>query len=282
MNGGVLWLVATNVCTLFFLIMSSRSTRYWINACQTQMTKRWQERLPVDKDEIATLLEEHRIQWVRVLDPDRDERMPDVGNYRPKCPTCGPMTGITDTSDHQAWVLAIHLNKGQLRNTPAEEIEESSPSPAAATPASPPHVHRIEVEISGGRPHGLFNGDVTFKGVCDAEEGAPCRMWCNNPDCREEAGEDHDSHAIVDQGECGVIETLNGDPSMIPELYEGPAGQLRSDFIELTRDMDGVTWRYLGDCAASCRHECPACRAGLVSHLQCDPRCDHHQPVLNR
>lgn len=245
MSCGVLWLVATNVCTLFFLVMSSRSTRHWINACQTQITKRWQDRLPVNKDEIATMLEEHRVQWVRVPDPDHDERMPDVGNFLPKCPTCGPMTGITDASDHQARVLAIHLNKGQLRTTPVDFVEPLQlPSDATSGPA--PHFHRIEVEMSGGRPHSLFNGDITFTGVCDAAEGAPCRMWCNDPDCREEAGEDHDNHILVDQGECGVIGTLNADPSMIPELYEGPTGPLRSDFIELTQDFDGVTWRYAG------------------------------------
>jgi hypothetical protein len=110
------------------------------------------------------------------------------------------------------------------------------------TPA--PNVHRLEVAISGGRSHGLLNGDITFKGVCDAVEGAPCRMWCNDPDCREEAREDHDRHVLADQGECGVIGTLNADPSMIPELYEGPAAPLRSGAIELTQDIDGVTWQY--------------------------------------
>lgn len=154
------------------------------------------------------------------------------------------------------------------------------------------HPHRLEVEISGGYPGGL-RGDITFKGVCDAGEGALCRMWCNNPDCREEAGEDHDSHTLVDQGECGVIETLNADPSMIPELYEGPARPLRSDFIELTQDMDGVTWRYRADarpavteparpgCSKNCRHRCPECRFGLGSHLTCDPQCVHRQSTAS-
>jgi hypothetical protein len=187
-NGAVLWLAATNIFTLIFLI---RSTRYWLKACQCQIPKRWLERLP-------------------------------------------PM-------------------------------------------------HRLEVEISGGHSHGL-RGDITFKGVCDAKEGAPCRMWCNDPDCREEAGDNHDKHVRVDQGECGVIGTLNADPSMIPELYEGPKAPLRSGFIDLVQDIDGVTWLYGHDapqklhsevCAENCRHQCPECRLGLGSHLTCDPRCEH-------
>jgi hypothetical protein len=150
-------------------------------------------------------------------------------------------------------------------------------------------VHRLEVGISGGPSH--MRGDITFKGVCDAGEGSPCRMWCNDPECREEAGEDHDSHVLLDQGECGVIGTLNADPSMIPELYEGPQAPLRSDFIALMQDIDGVTWRYHDDapraaaapslpsCSKNCRHRCPECRYGLGSHLPCDPHCDHHQPA---
>ena len=27
-------------------------------------------------------------------------------------------------------------------------------------------------------------------------------------------------------------------------------------------------------CEAGCRHRCPACRMGLVSHLECDPQCE--------
>jgi hypothetical protein len=119
-----------------------------------------------------------------------------------------------------------------------------NPGPTAV---SSPHVHRIEVEISGGRPHGLLNGDITFKGVCDAEEGAPCRMWCDRPDCREEAQDGHESHPLVDQGECGVISSLNADPSFIPEVYDGPKTQLRSGCIELTQDIDGVAWHYCGE-----------------------------------
>jgi hypothetical protein len=111
------------------------------------------------------------------------------------------------------------------------------------TAAPAPSVHRLVVEISAGYPRGLRD-DITFKGVCDAIDGAPCRMWCNDPDCREEATDDHDNHVLVDQGECGVIGTLNADPSMIPELYDGPETLLRSDFIELTQDIDGVTWHY--------------------------------------
>ncbi len=244
MNGAVLWLAGTNACTLVFLITSMRSARYWIKACQKQMSKRWQERLPVDKDQIAKVLEEHRIRWVLTKDPDHDERIPDIGNYLPECPVCGPVAGIADTSAHQAHVLVLGLNERQLRTAAEGFMEPIHQRPAGSTSPPAPHVHRIEAEIDGTLPYGL-KGDITFKGVCDAEEGAPCRMWCNDPDCREEASENHDSHVLVDQGECGVISTLNADPIMIPEHYEGPKGPLRSGFIDLEQDVDGVTWRYV-------------------------------------
>lgn len=151
------------------------------------------------------------------------------------------------------------------------------------------HVHRIEVRISGGFPGGL-RGDITFKCVCDAQNGAPCRMWCDMPDCREEAQEGHGDHVLTDQGECGVASSLNADPGFIPELYDGPEAQLRSGFIELTQDIDGVTWSYsdpaapelVPACGDACRHQCPECRMGLGSHLTCDPRCDHHLPAKSR
>lgn len=49
--------------------------------------------------------------------------------------------------------------------------------------------------------------------------------------------------------------------------------------------QDALIWRDLktghviaecGDsgCEPGCRHECPACRMGLVTHLACDPRCE--------
>lgn len=280
MNGALLWLGVTIVVLTWLLVSSIRSRRYWIDACQKQITKRWQDRLPVSKVQITALLEAHRIRWVPAPDPDRDERMPDVTIHQGECPTCGPVFDATDTSVHQARVLAIHLNKGWLRTANIE----------GAPRQDAPPVHRLEVVISGDTRR-ILTGDITFKGVCDAEAGAPCRMWCNDPACREEAGIDHRSHALVDQGECGVIGTLNADPSMIPELYRGPSGPVRSDFIELEQDFDGVTWRYLEeatsteappDCEESCRHRCPACRAGLVTHLLCDPRCDHHVAAPRR
>jgi len=273
MNGAVLWLAVTIVILTWLLVNSIRSRRYWINACQKQITKRWQDRLPVSRVQITALLEAHRVRWIPAPNPDRDERMPDVPMHLAECPTCGPMTGMTDTSVHQARVLAIHLNKGWLRTANIELP-----------------VHRLEVVISGDNRR-VFSGDITFKGVCDAEAGAPCRMWCNDPDCREEAGADHGSHVLVDQGECGVIGTLNADPSMIPELYRGQSGPVRSDFIELEQDFDGVTWCYLGEaasteapaaCEENCRHRCPACRAGLVTHLECDPRCVHRKVATSK
>jgi hypothetical protein len=152
------------------------------------------------------------------------------------------------------------------------------------------NIHRIEVRISGGFPGGL-RGDITFKGVCDAKDGAPCRMWCKMPDCREEAQDGHEDHVLSDQGECGVISSLNADPGFIPELYDGPETQLRPGFIDLSQDIDGVTWRYSAaavseqvpvagaTCENTCHHRCPECRMGLGSHLTCDPLCDHHRPA---
>lgn len=281
MNGTVLWLAFTIGFLTVLLLISIRATRSWSKACRTQMDKRWQERLPVDQDQIAGLLEAHRIRWIRVPDPNQDERMPDVGVSFAECPTCGPMDLATNSAAaHQASVLVLHLNKGRLRTAPPEEPSQP--------PAAP--VHRLEVVISRD-PRQWFSGDITFEGVCDAAEGAPCRMWCKNPDCREEAGADHDRHTLVDQGECGVIGTLNADPGMIPELYRGPRGPLRPDFIELEQDIDGVTWRYRdnapsaeapADCAENCRHRCPECRYGLGSHLKCDPRCEHREVATSK
>lgn len=281
MNGAVIWLAFTIGILAVLLLMSIRATRSWIKACQAQVDKRWHESLPVDQGQIAALLEAHRIRWVRVPDPDQDERMPDVGVTIAECPTCGPMDLATNSAAaHQASVLVLHLNKGRLRTASPKEASQPSAAP----------VHRLEVVISRD-PRQWFSGDISFEGVCDAGEGAPCRMWCNDPDCREEAGVDHDRHVLVDQGECGVIGTLNADPGMIPELYRGPKSPLRPDFIELEQDIDGVTWRYAeetqpasdpGGCAPGCRHECPACRLGLVSHLHCDPRCEHREVAISQ
>lgn len=106
----------------------------------------------------------------------------------------------------------------------------------------PTNPHRIEVEISG-HPYGL-RGEITFTGVCDAPEGAPCRMWCDDPNCLEEAREGHAEHLLRDQGECGAVGSLNADPGFIPELYNGPPAPLRSGSINLVQDCDGVSWSY--------------------------------------
>lgn len=120
--------------------------------------------------------------------------------------------------------------------------DEVNQDPRALLPA-PQNVHRIEVQISGGLLHGL-RGEITFKGVCDAKPGAQCRMWCDQPGCLEEVQEGHETHTLVDQGKCGVIDALNSDPSLIPELYDGVPTQLRPGFIDLVTDCDGVTWSY--------------------------------------
>lgn len=102
-----------------------------------------------------------------------------------------------------------------------------------------PKFHRIEVTLTGG-----IHTQVTFKGVCDAPPGADCRMWCEFDLCSEGYQEGHEDHALFDQGECSVISCLNGDPSLIPELYDGPEAPLLPGFIDLTWDNDGVVWSY--------------------------------------
>lgn len=111
------------------------------------------------------------------------------------------------------------------------------------TPAVP-GPHRLEVEIAGGST-GILPGDIHFKGICDAAEGTSCRMWCEHPDCQEGAVSDkHETHPLIDQGQCGLVESLNVDPGMIPEIYDGENTQLRSGPITITPDCDGVTWTY--------------------------------------
>lgn len=108
------------------------------------------------------------------------------------------------------------------------------------TPA-PPNPHRLEIELHG-KGSGAY---IHYQGVCDAPAGAPCRMWCEHPDCQEDtASEDHANHVLVDQGQCNPTTWLNCDPSMIPELYEGEPTQLRPGHITLTQDCDGVNWSY--------------------------------------
>ena len=105
--------------------------------------------------------------------------------------------------------------------------------------------HRIEVHLSGD-----LRGEITLNGVCDAPEGTSCRMWCDSDLCSDGYQEGHEAHDLFDQGECGIISCLNGDTSCIPELYEGPETRLRSDFIDLSWDSDGVTWSYSDDAPA--------------------------------
>lgn len=225
------------------------------------------------------------------------------------------------------------------------------------TPALP-NPHRLEIELSG---RGI-NARIDYKAVCDAPVGAPCRMWCKHPDCQEDTvSDDHADHALVDQGQCNLAESLNVDPGMIPEVYEGETTQLRPGPITITPDCDGVTWTYSGPapaltvderaeleeyrrrdaagyveyavesdqpfaykttnlvfsdaaqirrtvelrgatarimqrahsapsawvpivrpaCESGCRHRCPSCRNGLVTHLTCDPQCDLHLPAAD-
>lgn len=66
----------------------------------------------------------------------------------------------------------------------------------------PAHFVTIEVD----------NGELSFKFRCAEEEGAPCRLWCDEG-C-EYADEAHESHKLVDQGECTPVvwlENSDGD-----------------------------------------------------------------------
>lgn len=85
-------------------------------------------------------------------------------------------------------------------------------------------------------------GAIRFEAKCDADEGAPCRSFCN--ECEEYLREDHDQHAIVDQGRCLAIEWLTIDPDQIPELYNGETAEIRSDFIDLEWQGEGYLWAY--------------------------------------
>lgn len=114
-------------------------------------------------------------------------------------------------------------------------MSTEEPTPAVPGP------HRLEIELSG-QPLG-FN--ISYRAVCDAPEGAPCRMWCDHPDCQDGSRtDDHDSHPLHDQGQCGAVDTLNADPSMIPEVYSGEPTQLRPGPIDITPDCDGAEWTY--------------------------------------
>lgn len=101
-----------------------------------------------------------------------------------------------------------------------------------------PNYHRLEVTLNPRQ------GEVTFKGVCDAPIGTVCRMWCDVELCAEGYQEGHENHVLFDQGNCGYIETLNGDPSYIPECYTGPETPLRSGHIDVLLDIDGASWEY--------------------------------------
>ena len=144
----------------------------------------------------------------------------------------------TITEEQISWISSWLAGDGfELKPTARER-------PAAGDTPTNQNPHRIELEISSGAL-GILRGDIAFNGVCDAPEGAPCRMWCDNPECQEdEASDEHGDHTLVDQGECGLISGLNADPSYIPEAYDGPKVPLRPGFIELSADIDGVSWRY--------------------------------------
>lgn len=142
---------------------------------------------------------------------------------------------VTPEQIEELMTMATNLGVALQENDANEDHEATAPAAQ--------NVHRIEIQISGGLLHGL-RGEITFKGVCDAKPGAPCRMWCNQPECLEEAQDGHGTHTLVDQGKCGVIGTLNADPACIPELYDGVPTQLRPAFIDLVTDCDGVTWSY--------------------------------------
>lgn len=120
------------------------------------------------------------------------------------------------------------------------------------TLTAPPNYHRIEVTMSP-----RLGGEVNFAGVCTAPVGTSCRMWCNEPECEELSSDEHDAHERFDQGSCSYIESLNGDPGYISELYTGEETALRSAPITITADCDGVTWEYSDEIYAYCPEDNP-------------------------
>jgi len=98
--------------------------------------------------------------------------------------------------------------------------------------------HRVKVTIS------QING-IGMDMVCDAPEGAPCRMWCDEG-CEFATPEHLANHRLRDQGYCTKTEGWFDEDDPI-DLYVGPPTELRSGPVEVIWDDDHYTWRYSDD-----------------------------------
>jgi hypothetical protein len=95
--------------------------------------------------------------------------------------------------------------------------------------------HRVELEISNG---GIVKGRM----LCDAPEGAPCRMHCGI--CEDYWEDDHDTHEQHDQGYCLRVEGWWDDPTSVLDGYGGTTELIRSGPVMFEWDGDGYTWEY--------------------------------------
>jgi len=95
--------------------------------------------------------------------------------------------------------------------------------------------HRVEIQE---------DADWVGTMICDAPEGAPCRKHCDI--CEDYLENDHDTHALTDQGYCikiegwfdhGVEECYDGtDRGYLERLHSGP--------VLITWNGDWMVWRY--------------------------------------
>lgn len=97
--------------------------------------------------------------------------------------------------------------------------------------------HRVKVTLTQ-----LYGVGVEI--VCDAPEGAPCRMWCDEG-CEHATLEHTANHKLRDQGYCTKTEGwFDVEPL---DLYVGPNTELRSAPVELIWDDGYYAWRYADD-----------------------------------
>lgn len=91
--------------------------------------------------------------------------------------------------------------------------------------------HRIEVLIE-------TDGYIEARMVCDANAGAPCRLWCDHG-CEYIHG--HEADELRDQGRCVQIEGWFDD---VFDAYSGRTAPLRSGSVDFIWEGDYYTWRY--------------------------------------
>jgi len=96
------------------------------------------------------------------------------------------------------------------------------------------NTHRLEVEPAA---------DWVGRMVCDAPEGAKCRMACD--ECDEYLSANHDEHELHDQGYCLKVEGWFDDG--VDNCYDGDVfalGRLHSGPVLITWNGDWMVWRY--------------------------------------